>query len=56
MSQAQKAQLDRDIAPPELKEETIDRQNAEQMRALSGMQIGPKMPRRRPIVKRGAGE
>lgn len=40
MTQAQKAQFDIDLAPKALKEEMVDRQNAEQMRLLTGMPGG----------------
>lgn len=56
MTPPQKAQLDRDLAPPALKEETIDRQNAEQMRLLGGMGIGPRRPAARPRVRKRADE
>lgn len=50
MNAAQKAQFDIDLAPAELKELAIDRQNAEQMRLLTGGKSGPKpvpLPHRR---------
>jgi hypothetical protein len=36
MNQAQKARFDLELAPPELKEKTIDEQNAEAMKLLTG--------------------
>lgn len=36
MTVVQKAKFDLDLAPVELKEKTIDQQNAEQMRILTG--------------------
>jgi len=42
MNAAQKAQFDIDLAPAELKELAIDRQNAEQMKLLTGGKVQPK--------------
>lgn len=50
MNAAQKAEFDIQLAPPELKELAIDRQNAEQMKLLTGGKRGPKptpLPSRR---------
>ena len=49
MNAAEKARFDIDLAPAELKEETIDRQNAEQMQRLIGDR---KMPRPVPLKDR----
>lgn len=42
MTAPQKAKFDLDLAPVELKEKTIDQQNAEQMRLLTGGKDRPK--------------
>lgn len=51
MNAPQKAKFDIDLAPRELKEKTIDQQNAEQMRLLTG---GKQMPKPVPLKDRKA--
>jgi hypothetical protein len=42
MNTAEKRKFDLDLAPVELKEKTVDQQNAEQMKLLTGGKAGPK--------------
>lgn len=49
MTQAQLAKFELELAPPELKEKTIDQQNAEAMRLLTG---GKDMPMPVPLKSR----
>ncbi len=52
MNAAQKAAFDIDIAPPEMKETLIDRQNAEQMKLLQGGEVPKVKPQPLPHRRR----
>ena len=49
MNSAQRAQLDLELAPPELKERTIDEQNAAAMKMMTG---GKTLPKPVPLAHR----
>ncbi len=49
MTQPERAKLDLDLAPAEMKEKTIDQQNAEAMKLLTG---GKEMPKPQPLAHR----
>ena len=47
MSQPERAKLDLDLAPAEMREKTIDQQNAEAMKLFTG---GKEMPMPQPLA------